>query len=159
MANPKIRMKLRLSNQKFYSLFDCRNISENDIESLSHLMFESYKNTIDYNGETLQDANSEVRGTLNGKYGRFLKNCSFVYEKEDEIYSASMVTFYEKLEMPLLTFLMTHPNFKKCGIAKFLLQKSINSLVENDFQELSLFVTEENTPALSLYHNLGFQKF
>lgn len=152
-------MKLFLKKQEFKKSLCCRNISEKDIDSLGVLMLESYRCTIDYDGENLEDANSEIQSTLNGKYGPLLEQCSFLKEKNGQILSACIVTWSEDVKLPLLAFSMTHPDSKNKGIATFLLKKSINALLAQGYKELYLVVTKNNIAAHHLYEKIGFRVF
>jgi len=64
-----------------------------DKEALAVLMLDAYRDTVDYNNETLADAVSEIEHTLSGSYGRFLAGCSFVAAGE----GASPATLFHKL--------------------------------------------------------------
>jgi ribosomal protein S18 acetylase RimI-like enzyme len=158
MTRSRIRMKLHLRKQEINDTWNCKNISKKDIRALGVLMLEAYRHTIDYEGETLEDAVSEVEETMNGKYGPFLQKCSFVIEEGGEAHSASLVTWSEEMHMPLLAFSMTNPRFKNHGMAGFLLKKSINSLLEERSTDLYLVVTKGNDSAQHLYEKLGFQE-
>ena len=59
---------------------------------------------------------------------------------------------------PLLSFSMTHPSLKNQGYSTKLIKHSINSLINNRYDELYLVVTEGNDPAQHLYYKLGFIK-
>ena len=155
--NRRVKMKLLLEEQKVEKRWSCRSISEEDIPALGRLMLESYRDTIDYEGETIEDAISEIHGTLDGKYGPFLKDCSFVSEKKGQALAACVITWSEELKTPLLAFSMTHPDFKKQGLGTFLLKKSINALLVCGHKELHLVVTEGNLPAQRLYERIGFR--
>jgi GNAT superfamily N-acetyltransferase len=156
--NSRVRMKLSLERHKVEDRWPCGSISHDDIEALGLLMLEAYRGTIDYEGETLEEAISEVRGTLEGKYGTFLSDCSYMIEERGEAVSASMVTFSEELKQPLLAFSMTHPDFKRQGMAVFLLKKTINALADRGFEDLYLVVTDGNVEAQDLYRKMGFKK-
>ena len=152
-------MKLLLNKQQFDLTWPYRKIEKNDKHSLGKLMFESYQGTIDSEGETLEETFKEVQVTFDGKYGHFLEDCSFAYEHDGRLLSASVVTWFEKNDLPLLTCLMTHPKFKKQGIANFLLKQSVNALQNLGYEYLHLYVTSGNVPALRLYEKMGFAKF
>lgn len=152
-------MKLFLKKQEFKKSLCCRNISEKDIYPLGVLMLESYRSTIDYDGETLEDANSEIRSTLDGKYGPLLEQCSFIVEENERTISACIITWAEEMKLPLLAFSMTHPDSKNKGIATFLLKKSINALLAQGYKELYLVVTKNNIAARHLYEKIGFRVF
>ena len=52
--------------------------------------------------------------------------------------------------------MMTRPEYKGCGMGRFVLQTAINRLLEAGYSTLSLIVTDGNTSAQRLYHSLGF---
>lgn len=137
---------------------DARNISNNDTHLLGSLMLNAYLDTIDYNGESLEDAVSEIQATINGKYGPFMDKCSFLIERDGKAISASIITWFDEEKKPLLAFSMTHPDFKNQGLGTYLLKKSINALLEEGYRELYLVVTDGNKPALHLYEKLGFKR-
>jgi len=151
-------MKLVLEKQEVPTKKNTRNISSYDIHLLGSLMLDAYRDTIDYNGESLEDAISEVQATLDGKYGPFIEKCSFIIEREGKAISASIITWFDKVKKPLLAFLMTHPDFKNHGFGTYLLKKSINALLDDGYYELHLVVTEGNPPAEQLFKKMGFQK-
>jgi ribosomal protein S18 acetylase RimI-like enzyme len=158
LRKSRVKMKLLLKEQEFKRSWECRNISVRDIRCLGILMLESYRGTIDYEGETEEDAISEIRETINGKYGPLLEECSFVIEDEQAL-SACIITWSEKEKLPLLAFSMTHPDFKNQGMATFLLKKSINALLAEGYKKLYLVVTEGNLEAQHLYEKMGFHLF
>lgn len=153
----RIKMKMLVKKQKCEKLWNARTISQADVPFLGVLMLESYKGTIDYEGETLKDAVEEVGATLKGKYGPFLRHCSFLIEEKGRILSTSLVVWSEKMNLPLLVYIMTHPDSANQGMATFLLKKSINALHTDGYKELCLVVTEGNTAAQHIYEKMGFQ--
>ena len=157
MVKNRVRMKLVLEKQKVTRRDNIRNISNEDAHLLGSLMLDAYKDTIDYEGESLEDAVSEVQATLNGKYGPFLEKSSFLAEKDGKAISLSIVTRFGEVKNPLLAFSMTHPEYKNQGFASYLLKRTINALLDDDFNELYLVVTEGNKPALHLFKKMGFQ--
>ena len=158
MIKNRMPMKLTLEKQEVPIKKNTRNISSNDIHILGSLMLDAYRDTIDYNGESLEDAISEVQATFDGKYGLFIGKCSFIIERDGKATSASIITWFDKVKKPLLAFLMTHPDFKNQGSGTYLLKKSINALLDEGYHELHLVVTDGNTPAEHLFKKMGFQK-
>ncbi len=156
MDKERIRMKLLLKRQDFKKYWKCRTISQKDAELLGVLMLESYRDTIDYEGETLEDAVSEVGATLDGKYGLFLEECSFLIEKKGKALSACIVVLSAEIKLPLLAYVMTHPRTQNQGMATFLIGKSINALIIQGYEELYLAVTKGNTAAQHIYEKMGF---
>ena len=132
-----------------------RNIQIKDAQNIAHLMNESYKDTIDYEGETLEQCVNETMETLTGKYGEFMDFSSFLIEDTGRIQSASIVTCYQG--KPLLAFSMTMPDLQRKGLAGFLIERSVDALFKNGYAELFLVVTEGNL-AEKLYKKLGFKK-
>jgi GNAT superfamily N-acetyltransferase len=159
LTKSRVKMKLALKEQEVEESWKCRNISAKDTRALGMLMLESYRGTIDYEGETEEDAISEIRETISGKYGPLLEQCSSLIEENGEAVSACIVTWSEKENLPLLAFSMTHPDFKNQGMAAFLLKKSISALLAQGYKELYLVVTDGNVEAQHLYEKMGFQVF
>ncbi|MBU1050837.1 GNAT family N-acetyltransferase, partial [Candidatus Bipolaricaulota bacterium] len=91
-----------------------------------------------------------------GDYGCLIPECSFVIESGEFISSACLISWYEPVDGPFVVFTMTRPEFKGQGMARFLLQRSINALIERGETQLTLIVTEGNQPAQHLYASLGF---
>ena len=154
----RIKMYLPLREQHITGSWDCRTISYTDIDSVGTLMLESFRNTIDYEGETLTDAIAEVKATLDGKYGPFLKDCSYLIEEKGQPLSACIVVYSEEMSLPLIAYTMTHPDYTRRGMATFLLKKSMNALLAHKYNGVFLVVTEGN-PARHVYEKIGFRTF
>ena len=159
MARSRMKMKLLLKKQEFALSWNCRTVSEQDIHPMGELMLDSFRDTIDYEGETLDDAISEIQGTIAGKYGPLLRKCSFAIEQNGQVLSACLVTFSMEANLPLIAYSMTHPDFKNQGMGTFLLKKSINALFAQGYKEVYLLVTRGNVAAQHLYEKIGFQVF
>jgi len=134
--------------------FECKPIEFADIDSLGQLMDISYRGTIDHRGESLDQCIQAMRDTINGKYGPFIYQASFVMTLNDQIASAIMLTEWKG--QPLVAEIMSDKKFQGKGLAKFLLARSISALVPLNWQELFLVVTEGNTAAEKLYEAVGF---
>lgn len=134
-----------------------RQIQDEDAERVGHLMLEAYRGTIDYAGESLSDSVQEVRGTLAGKYGKPIAPACLVMEVDGQAASAVIFTWYEKEQMPLLTFSITDSAFKGRGFAKELIVGGLVKLKALGYSKCCLVVTEGNEPAFSIYRKLGFQ--
>jgi GNAT superfamily N-acetyltransferase len=133
-------------------------VTDSHRRELAKLMLEAYRGTVDYEDETLEDAIQEIEQVFEGKYGALLRKCSFVAKSDACPYlvSATIVTLFE--QVPLLAFSMTHPNHKRQGFGRALLQRSTNALLHEGYMELRLAVTDTNTPALNLYRSMGFRE-
>lgn len=66
-----------------------RHPIDTDADAIAHLMLESYHGTIDAEpGDTLDTARGEVVTTIEGGYGHFMPEASFLAHEEDELVSA-----------------------------------------------------------------------
>jgi GNAT superfamily N-acetyltransferase len=124
-----------------------------DQESLGRLMYEAYRGTIDDAGETPDDAQTEIAKFFAGGYGPLLLECSEVTLREGEIVASTLVTIWK--DTPLLAMSMTHPQWKRQGLARASMLRVLNALHAYGIKEVFLAVTDGN-PAEALYRSLGF---
>ncbi|MGH2683059.1 MAG: GNAT family N-acetyltransferase [Actinomycetota bacterium] len=132
-----------------------RGVRPDDAEALGRLMYEAYQGTVDYEGETREESIGEVHSAIGGKYGEFLSACSFLIEESSQPACATLVTLWEG--RPLLAFVMTRPDQSRLGMATHLVQRTINALLDQGYEELELFVTRTNEAAIRIYERLGFR--
>ena len=148
-------MVFKIKPQKIDNKFKTRNIKDTDINELGSVMLDAYKDTIDDEGETLEDAQNEIKSVLEGKYGEFISKVSFLIELDNKITSAIFINLFEG--KPLITYVFTSKKNSGKGMAKHLIQKSTNSLSELGFEELYLYVSKGNMNAIRLYERIGFE--
>ncbi|MEE2888874.1 MAG: GNAT family N-acetyltransferase [Planctomycetota bacterium] len=124
---------------------------------LARLMWAAYQGTVDYDGETLEEATKEIEHTFEGGYGALLSDCSFVISDESDqlLISAILITLYQ--DAPLLAFSMTHPDYKRQGYGRILVREAMAALTEAEYSEVYLSVNCANEPALGLYRSFGFR--
>ncbi len=156
-SSPRMTLRLELRPFEETPSPPTRPVTSEDLEGLADLMFESYQGTVDYDGESRDEAVAEVRRTLDGDYGSLVFPTSLVIEKDERLASATLVTLHGKPLRPFLAFSMTHPDEKRKGLAAGLLRQTVNRLLEEGYEELSLVVTRSNRPAVRLYEGLGFR--
>jgi len=138
----------------------CRTVAPSDKEALAALMLDAYQGTVDYEGESLDDALREIDHVCLGSYGRFLSDCSFLLDGDGGISSACLVILLNEGkpdEIPLLAFSMTRKQDHRRGLAAALILRSAAALIEKGYARLALVVTADNTPARRLYEKLGFR--
>ena len=159
MTDPSPRMTLRLELSPFEETlsFPVRPVTSEDLEALADLMLLAYQGTVDYDGESREEALVEVRRTLEGDYGSLLFPASLVIERGERLASVTLVTLHGEPLRPFLAFSMTHPEEKRQGLAAGLLRRTVNRLLEEGYEELYLVVTRSNHPAVRLYERLGFR--
>lgn len=154
----RLFMKINLDDVDFERYSEVKVIAKDSSTELGQVMYEAYKGTIDYDDETVEQAIDEMRGTLNGKYGKLIKDASVYIENNGAIASAIIYCFFEEESMPLLTFSMTRASEKGKGHAKRLIKESLMRLKELGYSLCCLYVTKGNEPAISIYKTIGFNE-
>ena len=155
MAKQRLQMRLTLGQQSFDTTWPCRSATPDDGPALAALMLTAYRGSIDYAGETLEEAMTAVQEMLDGRYGTLLDHCSFVIEQAGQPIGACIITLWK--DTPLVCDLMVHPAHKNQGLGTFLLKQSANALFEQGYRDLVLYVTVGNDNAQHVYEKLGFQ--
>jgi len=150
-------MELRLTRQTCAPPRSFRAVRRSDREDLAILLYAAFRGTLDDEGETFSGALVEIDRTLAGKYGDLLIDCSFVAERGEFLVSACLIGLAEPGTVPLVVFSMTRPDDQHQGWARFLLQRSIDALIDRGYDRLQLIVTDGNEPAQRLYESLGFE--
>jgi len=148
-------MRLQLSEQSFDTAWPCRTASQGDGPALGALMLAAYQGGIDYAGETLEEAIAAAHEMLGGRYGLLIDRCSFVVEAAGQPIGACIITLWKG--MPLVCDIMVHPAHKNQGMGTFLLKRSAQSLFEQGYRDLVLYVTVGNDNAQHVYEKLGFR--
>ncbi len=106
-------MQVTLSSGTKNTLDATRHPMEGDKRALAELMFAAYQGTVDYSGESIEDAEEEIVKTFSGVYGKFLPSCSYVVESGSQIVCASLIKVLD--QGPLLAFAMTSPSWRRRG--------------------------------------------
>jgi GNAT superfamily N-acetyltransferase len=153
----RVPMELRLTRQEIVASRPCRAVRLSDREDLAILLYAAFRGTTDDEGETFVDALAEIDRTFSGDYGGPLLDCSFVIKRGEFLASASLICLSEPDGVPLVVFSMTRPDAQRQGLARYLLRRSIDALLDRGYERLRLIVTEGNTPAQRLYASLGFR--
>ena len=159
-AGPRLRMRFPLLTANL-SVPDlaCRTVGPADADALADLMLDAYRGTVDYNGETIEDARAEIDRTLAGYYGPFAPDCSFAVEESGALQSATLVALLDEGLVdptPLLAYSMTRPRSRRRGLASALILRSAEALRSAGHNRLLLMVTAANLPARRVYDRLGF---
>jgi RimJ/RimL family protein N-acetyltransferase len=156
----RLIMTLDLAAAPLPTGLPCRAAEPADKPALAGLMLDAYQGTVDYSGETADDALREIELTMSGSYGRFLSDCSFVVAAGGELAAACLVTLLDEGrpdETPLVAFSMTRKGNQRQGIGGALILRSAAALFEKGYPRVALVVTADNTPARRLYEKLGFR--
>ncbi|GAB4212638.1 MAG: hypothetical protein OHK0022_48690 [Roseiflexaceae bacterium] len=133
-----------------------RNPTPADAEQLAALMLDAYQGTIDYDGETLDDARGEVRSFFEQETTPPLLACSWVAQAGDELVAASLAVFWAQRDCPLIAYVMARAAHKGRGIARGLVGRSLGSLRAAGYTEVRAVITQGNLPSERLFARLGF---
>jgi ribosomal protein S18 acetylase RimI-like enzyme len=126
-----------------------------DAEALAVLMHDAYRDTVDDEGESLEETRLVVKQLVDGEFGAMLWDASEVIERAGRVVAATLITRWQGL--PFVAFTLTAPNHQGRGLARAGLLRSINRLAAAEETVLRLVVTQGNAPAERLYERLGFR--
>jgi RimJ/RimL family protein N-acetyltransferase len=130
-----------------------------DSEALAELMIAAYRGTIDYDGETLQDALGEIQAYLAGERGgQPLLGLSRLALMDDQLAAACLVAEWQAKNQPIITYVMTHAEWKNRQLARRLLQEVLQALHSQDYQAVWAVITDGNIPSERLFFRMGFQR-
>ncbi len=154
----RVRMRAKLERRPAPCPLPMREVhlaSEEELQAIARLYYESYLGTIDDEGEGPEGALAEVRHIAEGQYGTFLAACSLALEHDGRLAGAALVT--EWREAALLAEVMIQPDHRGRGYARPLIQAAMNACLDAGWQEMVLTVTLGNVPAEGLYRRMGFR--
>ncbi len=119
---------------------------------LGSLMMDAYAGTVDYEGETEEQAVEEVDDYLAG--AAYLP-VSYVMDDGGAIQSACLVSC--PVGIPLIGYVMTRAEQKNRGLAAALLDASIHAIWAAGHEEARAFITEGNLPSERIFTRAGFE--
>jgi ribosomal protein S18 acetylase RimI-like enzyme len=151
---PKLHLRCLLGAERRIERAGLRPMSRSDAPALGRLFPAAYLGTVDYEGESVEDAIAVVAGAFDGEYGELIASASMLLEQDGQPLSASVVTTWRG--RPLLAFAVTHPDRKNEGLSRICTTSAMQALALAGYRELDLFVTAANAPARALYRRLGF---
>ena len=125
-----------------------------DADALAALMYDAYLDTIDDEGESLEEARGVVGQLMAGDFGPLLWTVSEVTERAGRLASATLLTTWQG--HPFVAFMLTAPLHQGRGLARAGLLRAINRLAAQGQAVVRLVVTQGNEPAERLYERLGF---
>lgn len=136
-----------------------RAASLDDAAMLAELMLDAYRNTIDYEGESITEAISEVDSYFSrSSMDPTVASHSLVLVFHDTIVCACLLEFWQKRSVPFVSFVMSRSTHKRQGLATFALQEAIDRLQQAGWAELRTIITENNAASEALFANAGFRR-
>jgi L-amino acid N-acyltransferase YncA len=127
-----------------------------DAEKLAALMLDAYRDTIDYDGETLDDARSEINSYLRQQNNPPLLACSWLCAEHEQLLAASLVCYWSERAAPLIAYVMTRAAYKQQALGRRLVQHSLLSLHQAGYAEVWAVITAGNIPSERLFDRLHF---
>lgn len=116
-------------------------------------MVDAYRDTIDYEGETLDEARAEVTRFFDDVP---VLDCSRVGVSAGWVVSAALVSSSE--DHPLIAYVMTAAASKNRGLAAFLLDRSLEALADAGHAEAHAWITDGNLPSKTIFLRAGFTR-
>jgi ribosomal protein S18 acetylase RimI-like enzyme len=130
-----------------------RNPGPDDIESLAALVLNAFRGTLDDEGEDLDAARQFVMSSFAEEA---IVAASWLALDGREPVSAIMIRRWKG--HPLVTFVVTHPDYRKRKLALALTERAINTLLDEGEARVVAFITEGNTASEGLFTRLGFER-
>lgn len=127
-----------------------RSVTVDDRSELADLMLDAYIGTIDYDGEDLDDAMSEIGSFLDGD--PWLSH-SRVAQVDEGIASAVLVSCVDR--QPFIGYVMTRAAHKRRGLGRLLVSSTMSSLADEGHARVVFYITEGNTASERLFVGLG----
>lgn len=132
---------------------------DSDKGALAELMIDAYRSTIDYDGETVEDAAAEVQAYFSGlRGGEPLLDLSCLAFIGESLISACLAAEWDERQHPLIAYVMTGSKSKNLGVGKHLVARVMLGLLGEGYNEVSAVITEGNLPSERLFVALGFRK-
>lgn len=124
---------------------------EGDHQELAELMMAAYVGTIDYDGETVEDAGDEVaRWFANEAY----RSTSLVALDEGGLVSGVLNSLIDG--DPLIGYVMTSAERKGRGFARALLETAVLAVFADGHDRVSAWITDGNVASERLFARAGF---
>jgi hypothetical protein len=134
-----------------------RNPTIADQQILAELMLDSYRGTIDDDGETIDDAIREVDSYFSHQDSGWF-DYSWLAFIENDLACCSLVGFWKGRDSPIISYVMTDPRWKGKHFATAGVSRSLQSLVEKNYDKVYAVITEGNSPSERVFARLGFSR-
>ena len=131
---------------------EVRPPSEEDRLALTDLMMDAYVGTIDYDGETHEQAVEEVDGAYSPEA---LLAESRVAVDDDVIRSAVLVS--RNQGEAFVGYVMTRAGIKNLGLATALLDPCAEAIWSAGYSQIRAWITEGNHPSERIFLRAGFE--
>jgi len=148
---------IRKMKVKLLQGYSIEPLHEKDKSCLAELYYASYQQTTTKN---LADTEAEIERDFRNEFGILDFFASFLIFYNNIAVAAILVVEQAPWEdtpsCPFITQVMVHPDYRKLGLAQYLVQKSANVLSKKGARSVALRVMSDNTKACNLYRKCGF---
>ena len=129
-----------------------------DLGDLGRLYYESYPPGAA--ADSLADATADVVAAFGGDYGEFWFEASLLVVRRRHPVAAIMTVrrapWEDVPDGPFVIELFTHPDHRRQGFARHLIDATASFVASQGERRLSLRVSKTNAPARRLYRSMGF---
>ena len=133
-----------------------RRLTADDVGIFGEVLFEAFKDSVHQDRwKTSHSAVSEARRVLQRLPIQFDVDASFIALSGETPVSVSVVS--AACAGPYLTYIGTVRQFRRCGIAGELVNRSLKVLYGKGIIDVYLNVATQNRNAISRYQSLGFE--
>lgn len=152
----RIRMCLRLKDTSYTYPKSFVLADEVSLEAIAEAMMDAYRDSVDYEGETLDDTLEELENVMSGYYGEFISEASFVIMDKEVVQACVLICLYR--DEPTITYNFTRQSAQRMGYQTLLIGRAAEILYDKGYHSLYLYMHTENKGAYRLYQSLDFQE-
>lgn len=121
---------------------------------MAELLYDAYLNTVDYEGENIEETYRFINQVETSSYGKFLSEYSGILKDNGDYVSGILVSLLD--DTPCIISVFTGREYKNLGYGEYIIRHVIHMIFSNtNYNEISLYVTENNK-AISIYKRIGF---
>lgn len=154
----KLHLRLDLSGAIGKDDNEVQPLLDNRAKDIGEAFFDAYVDSIDYEGETVEEALAEVKGVFAGAYGKLAPGvCGCLEEEGGAIASALFAV--ERGDGIFIPYVITTKKQAGKGYATRLIRRAIFRAQDGGYRFIDLFVTKGNSRAEDLYRRIGFENF
>ena len=129
-------------------------INFKDADLLAEAMYKAYKDTPDYENDSVEDFRNELKRMKANLYGKLIPEaCLYVKAKEEIIAAIFVCDFRGEATM---TYCFTNPEYRDRGVGQGLINYAENELKKLGYKHFYLYLTLANKLAYNLFESLGF---
>lgn len=93
--------------------FTLAPIDKNRVEELAEVFVSGYKGTVDYEGETKEDAERYIHKIFSNEWGEFLQAYSWAALYGTFVAGVCITLLHRELNVPFVAFLVTRNEYKR----------------------------------------------